>query len=747
MVFKHLPLKKNNILCCCLFLLSLKSNGQQDTLPQQLMRPLIFIGLEKDQLQSDESLFMVDIQHKEILRLQSRTSADLLSKNGNVFVQKSQFGGGSPILRGFEANRILLVVDGVRLNNLIYRGGHLQNIISTDVNQLEKMEVIFGPSSCLFGSDALGGVIEMETISPRYQSQKKWRTIIQNRYETVTNGWMQHFETHYGKRNFASLTSFTMQQNNRYLTGKRENPFFKENFGTQPFYGVWNGVNDEMVLNNDAYEIKNTAYTQTDFLQKFKWRTGKQKNVEHHLQLQHSNSTNIHRNDRLSEWNGDHLKFAEWYYGPQKRALLSYHRIQQKPFQLFQRNDVIVSVQKIEESRQSRKWDSPWLESRKENVGIAAITQNFYSITAHHEWQAGWDYQYNQLTSTAQAINKISQAQKEIGARYPTGKNNMQSISVFSVHTYRPNEKWTFHDGLRGGYSILHSGFDDRYTWLSTGKDIEQNMPYYSGSFGIQYHITSRQSVTAQLSSGYRVPNIDDLSRIFETGQGNVIVPNSNLSPEQSMNFDIGYKWRGDKLQFQIMYYEAKISDIIALAPYSLNGSSTIIWDGVTSNVLANQNFDHATIRGIQGQCKGQMGLKTNWYLQGQYTDGTIDNDQKQPLDHIPPAMVSTGIQHQWEQLLLMFQGQYCGWKKIADYRLEAEDNEQYAPVLGTPAYLLFDFKMEYTVNAQWTIFSGVDNILDTQYRPFASGINGAGRNFYLSFRWSPGQYIGAYPG
>ncbi|MEN9333267.1 MAG: hypothetical protein RLY35_447 [Bacteroidota bacterium] len=736
--FRIRPIHKISLIVILFTLLYSKSTGQKDSLPQLWLKPLMYIGLEKGHLQSDESLFMVDIKQKEILRLQPRTTADLLSKNGNVFVQKSQFGGGSPILRGFEANRILLIVDGIRMNNLIYRGGHLQNIISCDVNQLEKMEVIFGPSSCLFGSDALGGVIEMETISPRYQSNKKWRTIIQNRYETVTNGWMQHFETHYGKRNFASLTSFTMHQNQRYLTGRRKNPFFTGYFGTQTFHGIWNGTEDVMVMNDDEYEIKNTAYTQTDFLQKFKWRTKKQKNVEHNIQFQHSNTTNINRNDRLSEWNGDHFKFGEWYYGPQKRLLLSYHRIQQKPFQLFQRNDLIVSLQQIEESRQSRKWGNPWVESRNENVGIASITQNFYCITGHHEWQMGWDYQYNQLTSTAQAINKISQECKPIGARYPKGKNNMQSISAYSVHTYRPNQKWTFHDGLRGGFSSLFSAFDDRYTWLSSTNDIQQNMPYYSGSIGAQYHLSLRQSLTAQLSSGYRVPNIDDLSRIFETAQGNVIVPNSNLQPEQSMNIDFGYKWIGDKFQCHLMYYQAWIDKVIALAPFNLNGSNTLIWDGVSSNILANQNFESAIIKGIQGQCSGVLGNTTRWQLQGQWTDGVINNDKNQPLDHIPPGMLGGNIYQEWKEIQFMIQCQYYGWKKIADYRLDAEDNENYATGLGTPAYLLVDTRVEYPLSSTLTMYAGIDNLLDTQYRPFASGINGPGRNFYLSIRWNP---------
>ena len=96
-----------------------------------------------------------------------RNTAEMLYHGGGVHVQKSQSGGGSPVLRGFEANRVLLVVDGVRMNNAIYRSGHVHNAISVDANSLERTEVIFGPSSVGYGSDALGGVIHFYTKTPR----------------------------------------------------------------------------------------------------------------------------------------------------------------------------------------------------------------------------------------------------------------------------------------------------------------------------------------------------------------------------------------------------------------------------------------------------------------------------------------------------------------------------------------------------------------------------------------------------
>lgn len=125
------------------------------------------------------------------------TSADVLANTGKLSIQKSQQGGGSPVIRGFEASRILLLVDGVRMNNLIYRAGHLQNSITVDKNMLEKVDVLFGPSSTIFGSDALGGAIYLQTKSAKLLSQidnKKWSGNLMSNYSTVNEGKSAHVD-------------------------------------------------------------------------------------------------------------------------------------------------------------------------------------------------------------------------------------------------------------------------------------------------------------------------------------------------------------------------------------------------------------------------------------------------------------------------------------------------------------------------------------------------------------------------
>lgn len=103
------------------------------------------------------------LRASEIQFQQQTSMADVLANSGSIFVQKSQLGGGSPIIRGFETNKVLLVVDGIRMNNAIYRSGHLQNCLTLDQANMDRVELVFGPGSVMYGSDAIGGVLSFQT--------------------------------------------------------------------------------------------------------------------------------------------------------------------------------------------------------------------------------------------------------------------------------------------------------------------------------------------------------------------------------------------------------------------------------------------------------------------------------------------------------------------------------------------------------------------------------------------------------
>jgi len=172
---------------------------------------------------------ILTLSSKYIFKANAQNTADLLVSTGNVFIQKSQLGGGSVTLRGFEANRNLLVIDGVRMNNLIYRGGHLQNIITTDQSSFDRIEVLFGPASTIYGSDALGGVIAMYTKKPELSLNQKKHFELNafSRYGSVNKEITAHVDVNAGNQKLASFTSLSFSDFGDLKSGRNTNQLYK----------------------------------------------------------------------------------------------------------------------------------------------------------------------------------------------------------------------------------------------------------------------------------------------------------------------------------------------------------------------------------------------------------------------------------------------------------------------------------------------------------------------------------------
>jgi len=297
------------------------------------------------------------VSSKEIQKISPQTSADLLATIPGIKVQKSQFGGGSPVIRGMESNRVLLVVDGVRMNNAIYRKGHLQSSISVAPNMLDKTEVVFGPSSVLYGSDALGGVIHYYTKTPKLSAEEEVKSQFFSRFSSVNQEITSHVSAELRFSNWASLTSISFSNFGDLQSGSRRSHGFKD-WGKVFYYSEnrYGNYTENPTVNPRPEVLKNTGYHQTDFLQKFFIPLSK--NTELKINLQYSTSSNIPRFDRLIEFKNNSLKFAEWNYGPQNRFLLSSQFLIHPNKKWLESGSITGAYQQIKESRIQRKFGS-----------------------------------------------------------------------------------------------------------------------------------------------------------------------------------------------------------------------------------------------------------------------------------------------------------------------------------------------------------------------------------------------------
>lgn len=678
---------------------------------------------------------------EEVAASQSQSTADVVASSGNVFVQKSQGGGGSPVIRGLEASRILLVIDGVRMNNLIYRAGHVQDIIKTDNNILDRMEILFGPASTIYGSDALGGVIHMYTKKPMLAENDScclYKVNAMSRYGSVNNEFTGHVDFNIGGKKLASLSSFTYSTFGDLKSGENQNPFYSGSYGERTYYAERFGSTDSVVKNANRYLQVGSGYSQYDLLQKFLFKQNT--TTTHGLNLQYSNSSDVPRYDRLTDGSNNTLDYAEWYYGPQMRLLAAYDISLKNTERKFQNINFGLSYQALEESRHERNFGSAFRRNRIEKVNVIGTDLDFQRVTNHHIIRIGLEAQLNSLTSTAERENILDGTSVKTGTRYPDGDNTMNNYAIYFSHKWTISEQLVFTDGIRAGYSTLHS------TLLDTAlqkhlpfTEIEQNTPVYSGSIGIIHSPSDDLKISWLVSTGFRVPNVDDLAKIFNSQQGMVIVPNTDLKPEKTINYELGIsKIFGEKTRWENSFWFTDYRDIAVVDSFQFNGQDSILYDGSMAQVFANQNKDKAYIYGFSSNIRSQCSENFLLAFSLNYTYGRIKTDTSDyPLDHIPPFMLRLGMNYSHHKFKSEFTINYNGWKRKKDYNLNGEDNEQYAPPDGMPAWFTLNLHASYKLNKHLTLQAGMDNMFDIQYRAFASGINAPGRNVFVALRFS----------
>lgn len=670
------------------------------------------------------------ISRRQIEATQAQSTADLLSSQG-IFVQKSQQGGGSPVLRGFEASRVLITVDGVRMNNAIYRAGHLQNVITLDNSALERVEVLYGPASTMYGTDALGGALCFYTKSPSFAHDHTRRTTGSAfvRYGTVNQEKTGHAEFSIANHKLGAFTALTYSDFGDLKMGK--NIGLSPSFGKRNFYVETINGEDKLVRNDDPYLQRFSAYKQYDLLEKIQFRPTIY--TTHTLNVQFSNSSDIPRYDRLTDPGPKGLNSAEWYYGPQKRLFGAY-TYELREHSWFDRMRATASWQNIEESRHQRKFNKAALQNRTETIGVGGLNVDAIKYFGARTLQLGLDGQYNKVNSEATAVTLATGASEALDTRYPDGGSSVTNLALYGVFSQRNVDSiWNWQVGFRAGINHLKATFTDQSFFHFPFNEAIQKTPVFSVNTGLVRRKNGWR-MAVNLATGFRAPNVDDLVKVFESSAGQLIVPNADLKPEKTVGLDFSVGKTTDiGIRWEITAFQTWIRDALVVAPFTFNGQDSIVYDGVTSAVAAMQNQEKGRINGISGNLEIplQEGLYFNANLSKTVGRVTPSDGPSTPLDHIAPLAGRLGFRYERTRLHAELFSLFNGPKPIEDYRLNAEDNEAYAPASGMPAWFTLNCRASWKFPKGITATIGIDNMLDVQYRVFASGINGPGRNIF----------------
>ncbi|HEY9551530.1 MAG TPA: TonB-dependent receptor, partial [Prevotella sp.] len=432
-----------------------------------------------------------------------QTAADLLELSGQVYIQKSQLGGGSPMIRGFATNRLLYSVDGIRMNTAIFRSGNLQNVISLDPFAMERTEVLLGPGSVIYGSDAMGGVMSFTTKNPVFSSVAGKIAVKGSataRYSSANNERTGHFDVSVGGRKWAFLTSFSSFTFDDLKQGTHgPNEYLKPYLVQRQ-----NNKEDVAITNPNPLVQSPSGYSQINLMQKIAFRPTEQWDLQY--ALHYSETSDYARYDRHTRIKKGLPQYGEWNYGPQVWMLnqLTAQHLAQHSF--YDRMAVRLGIQRFEESRIDRKLNKADRNTTKEIVDAYSANLDFTKNIARHSLYYGIEYVYNDVRSTGTETNITTNESKPAFARYP--QSHWSSYAAYLQALFRLTDKLNVEAGLRYNYYQLSADFSNNNLELGFDPKQSNHKGAISGSLGLTYRPTSDWLLSLNAGRGFRTPNV-----------------------------------------------------------------------------------------------------------------------------------------------------------------------------------------------------------------------------------------------
>lgn len=727
------------------------SYSARRTTPAQILRQrgVIYLMMKAEQLdgvvlsiskweqqKKDIPNKIITMDARDIAFTNPQTSADLLQNSGRVFVQKSQLGGGSPMIRGFATNRLLLSVDGIRMNNSIFRGGNLQNVISIDPFSVKKTEVIFGPGSVIYGSDAIGGVMNFYTKDAVFANASDMTVTgnIEYRFASANSENTLHFDMNLGKRKWAFLTSASFSDfGDLWMGGHGPDSYLRNN------YVVRRNGEDVLLANENPKKQHPTAYHQINLMQKIGYRPNT--TWGYTLGLHYSETSNYARYDRLKrpDREGSGLRSAEWFYGPQK-WFMGHLQLEKKGKGVFYDGlKITTAYQHFEESRNDRDFQDPIRFATEEAVDAVSTNLDFENKKIGNlRLYYGGEYIFNKVRSGGSQRNIETNLVTGAASRYPDG-STWQSAAGYINGEYQAKPNFTLLSGLRYSHVWIDAVFDKTfYPFPFDTADL--NNGALTGSLGFSWFPKQHLQITLNGSTGFRAPNIDDIGKIFDSEPGAVVVPNPNLEPEYAYNAELGVQKNfKDKLVLKGAAFYTYLVDALVRRDYRFNGESQIDYNGELSDVQAIQNAAKAYVYGfefgLEAFFSDQWSLVSNLTL----TEGNEEEEDgtDSPGRHVPPTFGDFHVvwknQRFKTDLFLNYNGEIAFDGLAASergktyiYATDSEGNPY------SPSWYTLNFRSQITISNPLKASLSLENITNQRYRSYSSGIAAPGLNLIV---------------
>ena len=650
---------------------------------------------ERDVVEIPESVNLVS--SREIRERNSKTSAEALREEVGVFVQKTNHGGGSAIIRGLSSNQVLLLVDGIRLNNSIYRLGNHQYLTTIDHQMVEKIEVVRGPTSVLYGSDALGGTVNLITRKPPVNDNEKTlgvRSLL--RYATADQEKTVRGEVISSSSRYAFSTAFSLKQ----------------------FGDLRRGANgDDHEISSNELVQSPTGFGGYDIDTKLITNLTDDQTIT--LAHQFSKQEEVPRYDKY-HYNGYH----RWFFHPQDR-MLTYAVYENKNINIIfdaVRATTFLHLQK--EGRNTQKNESSSIQNELDEVATKGFSVSGIRESDRHQIVAGAELYYDDVASERSYSDPLTGiSTDDIRGRYPDDATYL-SIGLYLQDEMKMTDRWMLKLGVR--QSQYRAEFDMNSEALNS-----QTFSSFTGAVGSVFRLSNYVSANLNLAQAFRAPNLSDMAKLGESKGDIYEVPNPDLQPEKLMNIDMGLKISTEFMRVDFTVYRSFITDLLASVDATYGGADTIVIDSQMFNVKTKKNLGEAIIQGteiaVDYSLSGSLSFRGN--LTTTYGENITYNE---PVGGIPPIFGLAGVR--WARGRFFLDG-YSRFAVRQD-RLSADDlDDPRIPPEGTPGWFTLNLRGGVTLRQSLIVQIACENILDRNYREHGSGVNGPGRNWVISFQ------------
>ena len=634
----------------------------------------VVVSASRQQISNLKTPYSVSVfQQKDIEKLASRATPDMLSNIPGVFIQKTNLGGGSAFVRGLTGNQTLLIIDGIRFNNSTFRYGPNQYLNNIDPSIISKIELLKGSGSVQYGSDALTGVVNFFTLQPEFTAQKT-----------------------FGGQLSARVATEGME-----LSEQLKMTYTSENTGI-----VFVGANKQFgdIVRGGGLGLQRpTGYNEWDFFGKIRQQLSKTWILEGLIQTTQQSQVPVFHKIQL-----ENFKINEMDLQKYQRSYLK--AIGQYENPLFKKIEFSVSQQTSIEQRKLQKNTSTTLRAERDEIntmGILADVQSQFSST----WSAhsGIDYFNDRINSTREDINLTNNSIKALRGLYPNNAG-YQYQSVYSIH-HLDLDAWQIETGLRFHQNV--ASLPD--TTLGLTKVKSSALVY---SLGVARAISQGISIYANTSSGFRAPNMDDLGSLGIV-DFRYELPAFDLKPEYSQNYEVGIKISKAKFFQELTLFQTELENLITRIKTSQFIQAYPVYE--------KRNVDKAFLRG--GEWSGRYDLSNSVsakanisYVYGQSV--TLN----EPMRRIPPLHGGFSLSYARKNLFLNSELLFAATQD----RLSAGDKaDNRMNPLGTPGWAIVNVQANYLFNSHFSVSLQAQNLGDVDYRMHGSGINGVGRSLW----------------